>query len=192
MARPLSFDPKEKLNIAMQVFWENGFNETSISNLVEAMQINKYSLYQQFGNKESLFIHSLQYYNDTIFNQVLVHLDANDKGKPCIDAYLEAFTMQLNQAHAKHGCLLMNTLLAGNALPKVLRNIAKLYVRKLNELLTENFRQAQKNGELKQDVQACVDFTLMTIQAIINIRKSHGLALASNNASFFRESMKSW
>lgn len=192
MARPLSFSPEEKLHIAMLVFWKNGYNETSISTLLEAMQINKYSLYQQFGNKESLFIHALEYYDRHIFGPLIAPLAGKEKGKKAIDAYLANFSEQLPSEQAQYGCLLINTLLAGGALPKELRDIAKHYSQKLHSNLKENFETAKQQEDLKLNVQSCVSFTLMTIQALINTRKSHGLKAAKINTDFFRQTLMSW
>jgi AcrR family transcriptional regulator len=44
----------------MQVFWNNGFPGTSLSDLTAAMGINKPSLYAAFGNKEELYKSSLE------------------------------------------------------------------------------------------------------------------------------------
>jgi len=192
MARPLSFSPEDKLKIAMMVFWKNGYNETSISALLEAMSINKYSLYQQFGNKESLFIHALEYYDREIFSPLIAPLTQNQNGKQAIDAYLSNFSDQLPLEQAQYGCLLVNTLLAGDALPKVLRDIAKHYTMKLNISLQENFQMAKHNGDLKLEVRDCVGFTLMTIQALLNTRKSHGMKAAQTNTEFFRQTLKNW
>lgn len=49
MARDKDFIPEEKIAKALDVFWEKGYNATSMQDLVEAMQINRSSLYNSFG-----------------------------------------------------------------------------------------------------------------------------------------------
>lgn len=60
--RQRQFDEREALDRAMSVFWSNGYKGTSLSDLTEAMGINKPSLYAAFGNKEALFVSALNRY----------------------------------------------------------------------------------------------------------------------------------
>ncbi|MGV0105655.1 TetR/AcrR family transcriptional regulator [Nostoc sp. DSM 114160] len=64
IGRPREFDTDDALNRAMYVFWRKGYLGTSLSDLTEAMGINRPSLYAAFGNKESLFRKVLARYAD--------------------------------------------------------------------------------------------------------------------------------
>jgi AcrR family transcriptional regulator len=64
VGRPRVFDTDEALDRAMHVFWRKGYLGTSLSDLTEAMGINRPSLYAAFGNKESLFRKALDRYAD--------------------------------------------------------------------------------------------------------------------------------
>jgi AcrR family transcriptional regulator len=61
--RPRAFDAEKALDSAMQVFWRKGYLGTSLSDLTDAMGINRPSLYAAFGNKKSLFRKVLQRYS---------------------------------------------------------------------------------------------------------------------------------
>ena len=50
MARPYSFDPEIALEAAMTVFWRDGYDLASITDLQNAMGIKRGSLYQEFGS----------------------------------------------------------------------------------------------------------------------------------------------
>ncbi len=56
------FDTEVALTKAMEVFWEHGYEATSLSALLKNMGIGKKSLYDTFGNKRSLFLKALEYY----------------------------------------------------------------------------------------------------------------------------------
>ncbi len=60
--RPREFDAEQALEQAMLVFWAQGYEGTSLSDLTDAMGITRSSLYAAFGNKESLFRHAMERY----------------------------------------------------------------------------------------------------------------------------------
>lgn len=63
MARPKSFDPDTVLAKAMGVFWEKGYDAASITDLTAAMGINRFSLYDTFGDKHELYLKALDAYS---------------------------------------------------------------------------------------------------------------------------------
>src|SRR5579863_1163079 len=62
IGRPRAFDVQKALHRAMEVFWLKGYLGTSLSDLTDAMGINRPSLYAAFGNKKSLFRQVLAHY----------------------------------------------------------------------------------------------------------------------------------
>ncbi|MFI0721483.1 TetR/AcrR family transcriptional regulator [Streptomyces sp. NPDC021224] len=63
--RPRGFDRDEALATATRLFWERGYEATSIGDLTEAMGIRPGSLYAAFGDKKSLFHEVVRVYGDT-------------------------------------------------------------------------------------------------------------------------------
>jgi AcrR family transcriptional regulator len=63
--RPRSFDRDGALRRAMEVFWRQGYEGTSLTQLTEAMGINAPSLYAAFGSKEALFREAVELYEAT-------------------------------------------------------------------------------------------------------------------------------
>ena len=60
--RPRAFDAEAALDRALQVFWRQGYEGTSLSDLTKATGLNRPSLYAAFGNKEALFRKALDRY----------------------------------------------------------------------------------------------------------------------------------
>jgi len=62
MARTVEFNECEIIDKAMNVFWEKGYQATSMQDLVDAMQINRSSIYNTFGDKHQLFMKCISIY----------------------------------------------------------------------------------------------------------------------------------
>jgi AcrR family transcriptional regulator len=66
MARPKEFDSDQALDKAMEPFWRQGYEATSIKDLVRHMGINRGSLYNTFGHKHRLFLACMDRYCDNM------------------------------------------------------------------------------------------------------------------------------
>lgn len=64
MSRPPTFNREKKLEEAMTLFWEQGYEATSIQDLVEHLGLNRSSLYNSFGGKHDLFLEALDHYRE--------------------------------------------------------------------------------------------------------------------------------
>jgi len=109
MARTKSFDPDAALRKAMQLFWRQGYEATSVDDLVHAMAINRASLYGTFGDKKRLFLKALERYIDTVLEPRLQALESAPSaldGLRGLLAELAAFAVGDPQ---RRGCLVVNT-----------------------------------------------------------------------------------
>ncbi len=64
MARPKEFDRDSALGLALGLFWEKGYGNTSTDMLLRCMQISRQSLYDTFGDKKQLYLHALSVYTE--------------------------------------------------------------------------------------------------------------------------------
>lgn len=69
--RPREFDRESALNQALKLFWEQGYQQTTMSQLCKTMGIKSPSLYCAFGNKANLFLEALSYYHDKYWREPL-------------------------------------------------------------------------------------------------------------------------
>jgi len=102
-----NFDVNQALESAMLVFWEKGYESTSIADLIEATGVKRQSLYNAFGGKQEFFIRALLKFDTERQRSVLEALEA--EGKP-----LESIKFIFDQAvedPLKRGCFLVNTAL---------------------------------------------------------------------------------
>ena len=110
MARSKEFDKDTVLEKAMEVFRRKGFEATSIQDLVNAMGINRGSIYDTFGNKSKLFKLTLSRYQRVSPTQQL--LNNSKTGGPRKE--IESFFHNLAELHSlpnkKCGCLITNSI----------------------------------------------------------------------------------
>ena len=91
MARPKAFNEEEAIDKAVKVFWAKGYEATSMQDLINAMGIQRGSLYATFGSKQQLFLKSLKRYGVVVVNKLLEILES----KPSAIESIELFFSQL-------------------------------------------------------------------------------------------------
>lgn len=109
VGRPLEFDPDAALEAAMQRFWSNGYEHTSMQDLLVAMNLSKSSLYQAFGGKQPLFRRCVSRYTDQIASGLRDGLSKAPSGRRFIDAFLNSVLRDIKDRQGPRGCLVMNT-----------------------------------------------------------------------------------
>jgi AcrR family transcriptional regulator len=94
------------------VFWEKGYEGTSIADLTEAMGINPPSLYAAFGNKEKLFKKALDRY-ETRRDEIFEEAFAAPTAREAIQRLLEDTAGRLRGRDGPSGCLMVQAALCG-------------------------------------------------------------------------------
>lgn len=110
MPRTLAFDPDAAMSAALETFWRCGYNGSSVQVLLEAMGLNRGSLYNSFGDKQSLFRASIDLYYQRITRLVLALLEQSPHPVQGILAVFELSLIDLPDIERKKGCLLVNTV----------------------------------------------------------------------------------
>jgi AcrR family transcriptional regulator len=104
MGRPRAFDEQAALDAAMRVFWEKGYEGTSLDDLTTAMGINRSSLYSTFGDKEELFRRVMVRYGEGPMSYISEAL-ALPKARAVIEALLRTTVEFLADPEHPRGCL---------------------------------------------------------------------------------------
>ncbi len=151
MARHKEFEINEVLDKAMYLFWSQGYEKTSMQELVDTMGIHRRSIYDTFGDKHALFIQALQRYQ-LLQSQRLQHL--LEQQVPVIDIiriFLE--TTVDNQALPK-GCLMVNSgVELGTLDPEVSALVEGAYTH-TEQYLLDLLVAGQGSGEIQADLDA--------------------------------------
>jgi TetR/AcrR family transcriptional regulator, transcriptional repressor for nem operon len=108
MPKSKLFDQEEVLDKIMNLFWEKGFNGTSIDDLVQTAGINRSSLYDTFGDKESLYLLALKRYREKSKDFIEQSCQKETSPRKKIESFF-AYTIKdiLNEEYGK-GCFMLN------------------------------------------------------------------------------------
>ena len=109
MPRNKAYNKDEVLDKAMQVFWNHGYEATSVRLLEKEMGINQFSIYAAFENKKKLFIESLKKYRQFVKNNRFHPLLRENAKLSDLKQFFDSITRQGKQEETKRGCLVVNT-----------------------------------------------------------------------------------
>jgi len=107
MARPKAFEREQALDHAMHLFWKQGYEATSLPELLNTMSIGRQSLYDTFGGKHQLFMESLTRYREMIW-ATLADLQSPNASLGDIQAWFSAMIEFFGDAPHRRACFLIN------------------------------------------------------------------------------------
>jgi AcrR family transcriptional regulator len=106
--RPRSFDRDEALERAMELFWRQGYEATSLADLTAAMGINPPSLYAAFGDKEHLFLAAVERYENLGRGPGAgCILEDEPTARGAIERILKETAIELSKPSQPKGCMLI-------------------------------------------------------------------------------------
>jgi TetR/AcrR family transcriptional repressor of nem operon len=148
MGRPRQYDRDEVLRRARDAFWAKGYTATSIEDLLEAMDLNRGSLYAGFHGKRELFIEALRNYRSEVLAPAVQALLASDQPMAALRGHFETFVDHTLSHPALPGCMITNTVaeLAHRDAP--LRLELAQALEEYRDAFAEVLRRAQSRGEL--------------------------------------------
>ena len=150
MARPIEIDRHQAFEIAVQLFWRQGYKSTSLQQLLDAMAIGKSSFYAAFESKEALFLDVLKHY----CNETKVTLDTireTQQGLAAIQAFLEQTLLDISDEVRGRGCLAVNSALELAGVDRELHDKASHCLFQLELELRSLLSEAQTKGEVDLD-----------------------------------------
>jgi len=153
VGRPKKFAREEVLGSATAVFLRHGFSATSTQQLVEALGINRKSMYAEFGSKQGLFEAALDYYDRATIGTNFGPLETPTAGLAEIADVIRLFARASGEGGSGLGCLLCNT-----AVERAAADAATLpFVERYFDRMTNAFQNALENARRAEAVHDEVD-----------------------------------
>ncbi|AOK91304.1 TetR/AcrR family transcriptional regulator [Paenibacillus polymyxa] len=152
MARSKEFEEKEVLDKAMRLFWEQGYEKTSMTELVEHMGIHRRSLYDTFGDKHNLFLKAMDRFDD----KISAALAGGVKGsKTASEALQFIFGFMIDgDEDSPAGCLMVNSAVELAARDVEVDNKSTKAFTTAEQLLREIILWGQRDGEFTSTYNA--------------------------------------
>ena len=153
MARPREFDPDAVRAAAIGCFWRRGYEATSIKDLLAQTGITAASLYNAFGDKETLFRSALEHYIETGINARLQRFEALPP-LPAIEAFF-ADIVQRSLTDPEHkGCMVVNTALELAPHDEQFRTLITAVFERIETFFLRCIRTGQSDGTINAAVGA--------------------------------------
>lgn len=166
--RPRSFDRTKALDHALLAFWRDGFEATSMSDLVEAMGINSPSIYAAFGSKEALFAEAVEHYRTAYSDELLRALNGAPDAESGLAAMFDKAIALFTRPDMPGGCFVVNSVASnaptGAGAAKVLNELR----RERSQQIAERIGRDVTGGRLRSDtpVEDLSDFYATVLQGL--------------------------
>lgn len=171
--RPRAFDTEQAIDDAIIVFWRQGYRATSLSDLTEAMGINRPSMYAAFGDKEQLFLKVLDRYRQKFAMPIGAALQENLDTKSAIALLLQRTVEIHTNTSLPRGCLIVNSTLECCGWSDSLEQKLAEYHALTEAAIYERLQQGQLKGDVERDVdiRALAQFYNGVMQGIAVLAK---------------------
>ncbi|CAM3337438.1 TetR/AcrR family transcriptional regulator [Kibdelosporangium persicum] len=165
MARHKEFDPDVALDRAMEMFWERGYEATSVQDLVEGMGVGRRSLYDTFGDKHALFMRAVNRYIELQEERAATVA----KARTARDAIRELISAVLvPNAHLK-GCMLVNVATEVAPRDSQAAHQVDRHMVKTRDFLLDLVRRGQQDGSVGSTAKPEA-LTTMLVNAWLGLR----------------------
>lgn len=154
MGRTREFDEERALDAAMQLFWEKGYEATSLSDLTSRMGIQRPSIYSAFGDKKELFEAALRKYTKFHASHIRTKLQDNPSVKESFRTFFEGLVAEEYKESHSRGCFCINTMVELAPHDEKFEILTREHQMYLSVIFQETIERGIQSGELEIGVNA--------------------------------------
>ena len=109
MPRKKTFTIEFALDKAMELFWERGYQNTSMREIAEHLGLSRSSIYATFGDKHTLFVETLRRYGSACRAPGLSDLSTAESPRGALIRVFDLAIADAGETRQRDHCLLINT-----------------------------------------------------------------------------------
>jgi TetR/AcrR family transcriptional repressor of nem operon len=148
MGQVRRFDPAERLDRAVDAFWENGFEGSAMQALCKAMGIFPGSLYGTYGDKQRLFVQAVDRYMSTVSAEAVEILGRDASGLGALRAYFRKLIDGIVDGKRQWGCLITNTIVELAQRDPEIKAKVDIHLARLETAFAGAIARAREAGEI--------------------------------------------
>ncbi|WML43237.1 TetR/AcrR family transcriptional regulator [Neobacillus sp. PS3-40] len=152
MSRNREFDEKVVLRKAMELFWKQGYEKTSMQDLVDYMGIHRRSIYDTFGDKRSLFLASLTYYETFVIETFTGIISNSTTVKKAVRDVFNYVIQSAELDVYPTGCLSVNAAVELSLLDQDIKHIVTKMFKDTEAMFEQMLEEGRKKGELNEEL----------------------------------------
>ncbi|MGP0576249.1 TetR/AcrR family transcriptional regulator [Paenibacillus peoriae] len=154
MGRIREFDEDKVLDAAMQIFWEKGYEATSLSDLTSRMEIQRPSIYSTFGGKKELFEAALRKYMMSRASMIRAKLQSKPSVKEAFRTFFEGVVDEEYTEDPRKGCFCINTMVELAPHDEKFEILTREHQMYLSVIFQETIERGIQSGELEIGLDA--------------------------------------
>jgi TetR/AcrR family transcriptional regulator, transcriptional repressor for nem operon len=168
VARTKEFEPDRALDSAMDLFWRQGYEATSVHDLLAEMGIGRGSMYDTFGDKHTLFLAALDRFEETRVSRADGILASSASALEGIRRLFETTIEGLVSYEPRRGCLLANTAVELAPHDEEVAGRISRYVRRTEDAFERALVRGRAAGEVpaNKDPKALARFLVSTLHGV--------------------------
>jgi len=169
MARPVEFEYDKVLNNAMEQFWKEGYEASSVQKLLDCTGINRGTLYNSFGDKDTFFKDCVDHYNRRIEENINNSLKNSDLGPwDAINRYFQLSVLEVSNRQRALGCMLVNSLCESINYDRDMKKLVRSSLATIRKAIVSRLNQAKSKGKIKKgiSVDLAADMLMNTLHGI--------------------------
>ena len=172
VGRPKEFDTEHALEKAMEVFWAQGYEATSVQDLLDAMGINRGSMYDTFGDKHALFSAAIDHYGRTVTR--CLEQTLTGPGSPLANIRKVLSQTAPSRDGKCRGCMTTNAIVELAPHDPEVAETSRCLLRRIEKAFRCAVERAVEAAELprRADTRAMARFLTSTLQGLVVMGKA--------------------
>lgn len=171
MGQAKQFDPAERLDLAVDAFWQNGFDGSAMQALCKAMGLFPGSLYGTYGDKRQLFLRAVERYMATVSADAIETL-GQGSGLGALRNYFDRLIDGIVEGKRRWGCLVTNTIVELAQREPEIAAMVDLHLGRLEAAFADAIARARRAGEIPGGTPDDAGFLVCVVQGLNVLAKT--------------------